>query len=506
MALLFTDGFDHYGADDFTKKWGASGTATNSITNVNARRLSGNNSAFATSTGANGFLSKTFGNAGVTLIIGFAFKIDSSPITARRLFSVLDSASVAHLTARINTDRTISILRGIVSGTLLSTTVDVIPLGTYTYIEFKCTINDTTGSYELRFNEVNVLSQSGIDTRNASLLNASGLIIGSDSGGGYTAYFDDLYVCDDTGSLNNNFLGDIKISTVFAETDGTTNNFIPILSDDNFRGVRTTKSKNIIQESEDFSNTTYWTTTNATVTSNAVDAPDGALTADRVTSTNSTTSRLIYDSFTTLLIPHVFSLYVKGETTTIGKTFTLGAVSAATNFNMTSVILTGAWQRVEITFTPVSTSAGQNDLYINLRDSAFNATDINSGESILIAWAQGEYASVATDYIRRTPTLFTQNNASDVVNDVDLYNFEAVNNTTILGVQVNALVDKSDAGTRTAANVIKSGATTLVKATYSPVTTTPIFYSNIQETDPNTSAAWTQSNLNAAEFGIKVIS
>jgi hypothetical protein len=89
--------------------------------------------------------------------------------------------------------------------------------------------------------------------------------------------------------------------------------------------------------------------------------------------------------------------------------------------------------------------------------------------------------------------------AQDTFNTASL----AASITTILGVNVKVLEEKSDAGARSLQTVLKSGATT-VTGTSTAMQQTPQQLRTMYQTDPNTSAQWTASNVNAAKPGYKV--
>ena len=95
---------------------------------------------------------------------------------------------------------------------------------------------------------------------------------------------------------------------------------------------------------------------------------------------------------------------------------------------------------------------------------------------------------------------------SSTVNHRDSYGFTDMSHTpaTIYGVQANLTAKKDDAGARTIAAMCKSSSTTSDGSTQS-LSTSYTQFREMWATDPNTSAAWTKTNLNAAEFGIKVV-
>jgi hypothetical protein len=99
-------------------------------------------------------------------------------------------------------------------------------LSAWYFIELKATIHDTTGSYELRVNGTNVLSQTNVDTRNGGSGVVTLIQFGSQTGtsqpaGPATMNMDDIYVCDSSGSLNNDFLGDVAVQTIYPTSDSS---------------------------------------------------------------------------------------------------------------------------------------------------------------------------------------------------------------------------------------------------------------------------------------------
>ena len=75
---------------------------------------------------------------------------------------------------------------------------------------------------------------------------------------------------------------------------------------------------------------------------------------------------------------------------------------------------------------------------------------------------------------------------------------------TIKAVVQRLTYRKDDAGTRSIRGYCKSGATTADSGTDLNAASSYVDQEIIWESDPNTSAAWTASNVNSAEFGVKV--
>lgn len=100
-------------------------------------------------------------------------------------------------------------------------------------------------------------------------------------------------------------------------------------------------------------------------------------------------------------------------------------------------------------------------------------------------------------------------NTTDYVSSItalqkDSYNFQDISETgSIKAVQVGAYCYKTDAGFRGVDVFIKSGATEEF-GTSKPLSVTPKYALKQWDQDPNTSTDWSQANLNAAEFGVRI--
>jgi hypothetical protein len=104
-----------------------------------------------------------------------------------------------------------------------------------------------------------------------------------------------------------------------------------------------------------------------------------------------------------------------------------------------------------------------------------------------------------------------QNAATDYVfdanpGDADFYGIASIASTpvSVIATTVRGFMAKSDAGARTAAVQLKSGATTVASPTLS-LSTTFGWAWRTDLTDPNTGAAWTPAGVNGVTIGPKVI-
>lgn len=218
--LRFVDSFDHLATADITTKWTALGNSP-TIT-ANGRRST---SALTCATSSDR-VSKTL-DAQATWIVGVAVKFTGAIASAGYLI-YLGDAGANQCGVFMNTDGTLSFRRGT---TNVATSATALSADTFYFVEFKVTINNS-GSYEIRVNGANVLSGSGVDTQqtanataNQVLLN--GLATGGSNGFDATAvYFDDLYICDSSGSTNNDFLGDIRVDAYLPNGNGNSSQMV----------------------------------------------------------------------------------------------------------------------------------------------------------------------------------------------------------------------------------------------------------------------------------------
>jgi hypothetical protein len=92
--------------------------------------------------------------------------------------------------------------------------------------------------------------------------------------------------------------------------------------------------------------------------------------------------------------------------------------------------------------------------------------------------------------------------ASGTVGDLDLYDVSdlGVMPDSIQAVQVTLCARKDDAASREVRCKVKSGAATADGAAHA-LTASYVYYRDVFETDPDTSAAWTAGGVNAVQIG-----
>lgn len=217
MTLRFIDGWDHYATADITRKWTS---ILGSPTVQAAGRFGGNCLRIST---ASINVTKTL-PAAAGWVIGFAVKLPV--LAANPLVSLLDAGS-AQVELRLAADGTLAVTR---AATALTGGASALALSTATwyYIEWKVTIADSiaANSCQVRVNGAQWINvTAGQDTKNTANATANQVRLASPASA--NTDFDDLYVCDSAGSLNNDFVGDCRVEALFPTGAGTTTQWTP---------------------------------------------------------------------------------------------------------------------------------------------------------------------------------------------------------------------------------------------------------------------------------------
>lgn len=228
MALLWCDGFDHYGtttAKMLNGAWAdvAGGVSLSSSivrTGTYSMRVTANSPGF-------NIARRVLGGAKTTVGLGMALYIPSLPPgnDEQKIFSWQDTANTIQLVLFMQSTGIIEVKRG-GSVSLGATATPVIVANAFQHIECVVFFSQTVGTFECRVNGVTVLSLSGIDTCATANVECSQVnICGSYTGSGFsstTCYVDDLFCYDGTSSYNNTFIGDRRVLTLFPNANTAT--------------------------------------------------------------------------------------------------------------------------------------------------------------------------------------------------------------------------------------------------------------------------------------------
>lgn len=207
---------DHYSSAQLTRKWD-SVTGPPTVSTGGGRR--GSN---ALSIPSNGSLTKILDNQ-PTWTVGFNFKYSTAPNADFTIITLMDGA-----TEQVSFRLQATTANWLISrnGTTLGTVTAPLAAGVEGYIEFKSTINNTTGTWEIRLNGASLLSGTAANTRNTTNNYADRIRI-CNSLSLPTCTIDDLYICDGTGTANNSFLGDVRVDVVLPTAAGANTGMTP---------------------------------------------------------------------------------------------------------------------------------------------------------------------------------------------------------------------------------------------------------------------------------------
>lgn len=153
-----------------------------------------------------------------TFILGFAFKV-AAAANGEFLRLLGDNNTTIHLAFEITNTNAIRVRRGSGGTELGISDPGVFVPNAFYFFEVKATLSDTVGVVVFKINGVTVLNLTGQDTKNGGTATVFDTWnFNSIFGPAYT--FDDVYVCNGAGSVNNDFLGDCSVVTLYPSGDG----------------------------------------------------------------------------------------------------------------------------------------------------------------------------------------------------------------------------------------------------------------------------------------------
>jgi hypothetical protein len=234
MALIFCDGFDHYApvgtnVDNFIgKKWDVINLHSSGYNEVRAgRRLNSKSLELNCGSITRLYTRKLF-DLKETLIVGFAFKNLAGFVPLENYNGI---RFYPHFYLKIDDLFKIHLTYTQYASTLFYTSDPLsISVDQWHFIEFKVTIGNP-GVFIVKLDETEVINETGLNLINSSYTSTIGCtgfeLAGFSTSISLLYYFDDLYICDTTGTENNDFLGDVRIDTILPNADGNSSEFTP---------------------------------------------------------------------------------------------------------------------------------------------------------------------------------------------------------------------------------------------------------------------------------------
>lgn len=154
------------------------------------------------------------------LIVGFAVYMAEGGTSTFLVLSNSHSTSTSLPTNGLRLRTTIAgeieVVKSDTSTVLGKTPAATLLAACWTYVELRYVFG-ASGTVQLRVENSEVLSLAGLDTRGgAASIQNIGLWCSSPS---YNTYFDDFYVCDNSGTTNNTFLGPVVVQSLVPNED-----------------------------------------------------------------------------------------------------------------------------------------------------------------------------------------------------------------------------------------------------------------------------------------------
>lgn len=392
-----------------------------------------------------------------------------------------------------NSSGNLVLWQGGINGTQIAISSSPITANSWHYVEWDLTFS-ASGNYTIWLDGVQVFSGIG-NLRTSGNSTANSIILS-----GHIVIFDDMYLFDNTGSSNNAQRGDSRVETLFPTADAS---------------VAFTPSQGAIGAYYSLNGLNGFLSANQLFLRKYTAPVSGTL--------NSVSVMPNQSSGTINFKPAVYA-------DNSGSPGTLLSSGSPVNGCV------GGTPVVMPLTTPQSLTAGTPywlgyvaDTDLNtLRQDASNA-QTNSGYEAGVSYSSGppstapsmnsnQYSLMVWGSITGMGANYTETNelppggdlscvASSTVGAEDLYNFNSLSSapSNIAGVKISALLRKTDSGARTITVQLKSGSTEVSSAAVTP-SSSYTYYTNYQDTDPDTSAAWTASGINGLSAGAKIAS
>jgi hypothetical protein len=193
------------------------------------------------------------------------------------------------------------------------------------------------------------------------------------------------------------------------------------------------------------------------------------------------------------------------------------SVLSATGVDTRNGGTTGQWDRVGFSNASFATDRFIDDFYVcdasgaAPRNTFLGAVKVETLYPQTDAVAAGSNAgltpSTGTDHgalVDETAPNTTDYNSAATVGAKDTYNYPSLSLTgSILGVQTNLYVAKSDTAARQVCAVVRAGGVDYDGANISPLTAFS-YFSEVRAQNPNTSNDWTSSDIASLQAGMKV--
>jgi hypothetical protein len=245
MALLFVDSLQQYASNETAMLDGpwAEIDISGFEFSLGSNGRSGTYNLNRSTTIGTVVARRVLGTSVTTVGLGFAFYPTVLPNFSNEvcLCDLRDANNMVNLSIVIQSTGVLSVVRGEVKyGTIIASSASpCVRAHSYQHVEIKATIDGSAGAVEVRVNGVTVISATGVDTvATTAEMDVSGKInglaecsqvalVGGPNHGStmnvsmndYNIRYSDLVCWDDSGSYNNDFLGDHFVTAHYPTGD-----------------------------------------------------------------------------------------------------------------------------------------------------------------------------------------------------------------------------------------------------------------------------------------------
>ncbi len=491
MADIFWDGFDKYGPANCIPTNSTMGSEWTTVPSSSASFVAGRfaNSLALQITYSYVTASRTLpGNYG-RLIGGIAL----NPNLSGNSGVIFGDAGTNQCAVGFNSSGKLVLWNGGLGGTQVAISSTAITANAWHYVEWDLTFA-ASGSYNIYLDGVAILTGTG-NLKNSSNAYANQVILS-----GNTCNFDDMYVFDSTGAVNNAVRGDSRVETLFPNADAS---------------VAFTPSQGALGAYYSLGGSTSYMSANMLFLRKFTVPVSGTLSSIGVMPETTLASANFKPAV------YADNSGSPGTLLSSGAQVTGTTAGTAVTLPLTTAQSLTAGQNVwigYITDTSLSmqrqdnssfaTNAGYTASITYSSGAPSTAPSMSSGQSSLQLW--GNMTGMSTNYSETNevpPGGDVSCVTSSTVGAEDRYSFGSLSSTpsNIAGVKVSALLRKTDSGARAITVQLKSGSTEITGSSQSPAASYA-YFSAYQDTDPNTSAAWTASGVNSVAAGVKIAS
>jgi hypothetical protein len=500
MALLFMDGFDKYGGVN------SNGTSVQALLQAGDWTSAANNPFIVAPLSSTGqslqspmtttlSLSKTLPTSYGRLIGGSRFRVDTLG-AGNAGIAFYDAGSVQCCVTVNGGAGTISLRNGGVAGTALATSGTGVSVAAIHYLEWDITFGNSA-AYQVWMDGVSLFSGTGDTTATANNTASQFVLIGA--GTASTITWDDLYLFDTTGTINNApLLTSPRIETTFPTSDSA---------------VQFGFGAGILGSNAARVTATLAPPANSLVLRRFTPAVGGTLASVTImpgaTSATANFRGVVYaDSGGT----------APGTLMSSGSQVTGVASAAVATLPLTTPQSLSAGTQYWLGFICDTSVVLQQSDGNNLGYRAANtytsgapstAPAMTSAQASFLLWGNltGVTGNNWYEVSQQPPPGALSYVFDATVGHEDLYAFNALSAipANVYAVAVKGYLAKSDSGTKTLSLRMKSGATDSGgSATGQAPGTSYAWMTSLFELDPATSAAWTVSALNSATSGVRV--